>query len=186
MSDKKDVFLPMGFGTYEEARNWIGRKSETRDCDSEVNWPAIKYFCALVRDANPNYWNADEARRRFGAVISPPGMVMVWPMPVPWRPEGRSEHFLMATEVPLPGDTLINVSTDSEFFKPIKVGDRLSVQEEVVDVTPEKKTSLGPGHFVTTLATLRDQNGEVVATNRNVLFRYSSGHGADAQSARPL
>ena len=39
-------------------------------------------------------------------------------------------------------------------------------------MSPEKQTQLGPGHFVTTLATFRNQAGEIVATNRNVLFRY--------------
>ena len=66
MSDKTDTFLPIRFGTYEEARAWIGRKTEVRACDDEVNSQAIKYFCALVQDTNPNYWNPDEAQRRYG------------------------------------------------------------------------------------------------------------------------
>jgi acyl dehydratase len=185
MSDKTDTFLPIRFGTYEEARAWIGRKTEVRACDDEVNSQAIKYFCALVQDTNPNYWNPDEAQRRYGAIISPPGMLMVWLMPLPWRPEGKVEDAVIATMVPLPGDTLINVSTDSEYFIPMKVGDRLTVQEEVVDITPEKNTGLGQGHFITTLATVRNQNAEVVATNRNVMFRFSAAEGAGAKPRRP-
>lgn len=181
MSGKTDTFLSIRVGTYEQARTWIGRKTEVRPCEDEVNWQAIKYFCALVQDANPNYWNPDEARRRHGAIISPPGMLMTWLIPLPWRPEGRAQDWELATMVPLPGDTLINVSTDSEFFLPMKVGDHLSGQNEVVNVTPEKNTGLGRGHFITTLVTVRNQNGEVVATHRNVMFRYSAVPGAGAQ-----
>ncbi len=183
MSGKTDTFFPIRFGACEEGRAWIGRKTEVRACEDEVNWQAIKYFCALVRDGNPNYWNADEARRRHGAIISPPGMLMVWLMPLPWRPEGRVEDAMIATMAPLPGNTLINVSTDSEFFVPMKVGDRLTVQEEVLDVTPEKNTSLGRGHFLATLATVRNQNGAVVATNRNVMFRFTAAQNIRAKPA---
>lgn len=184
MSGKTDTYFPISFGTYEEGRAWIGRKTETRTCEDEVNWQAIKYFCALVEDGNPNYWNADEARRRYDAIISPPGMLMVWAMPLPWRPGGARKEAMIATRVPLPGSTLINVSTDSEYFIPMKVGDLLSSREEVLDITPEKNTSLGRGHFITTLATFCNQHGEVVATNRNVLFRFDAVQTAREKSLK--
>ena len=81
---------------------------------------------------------------------------------------------MLATRVPLPGDTIINISTDSEFFRPMKAGDRLTVEEEVVDITPEKRTRIGIGHFITTQSTFRNQHGELAARNRNVLFRFTA------------
>ena len=56
---------------------------------------------------------------------------------------------------------------------PIIEGDRLTVVEEVVSVSPEKKTKLGSGHFVETMDTFTRQDGAVVATNRNTLFRFT-------------
>jgi len=47
------------------------------------------------------------------------------------------------------------------------------VVEELVSVSPEKKTRLGVGHFVQTLETFRRQDGTVVAKNRNTLFRFT-------------
>jgi acyl dehydratase len=180
---KTDLALNLSFGTYEEARAWVGRKSEARACEDEINWPAIKQFCSLVQDANPNYWDEGTARRRFGAIISPPGMLMVWQMRRRWSPSGPVEEPMLATWVPLPGDTIINISTDSEFFRPMKAGDRLTVEEEVVGITPEKRTRIGTGHFITTLSTFRNQDGELAARNRNVLFRFTAT-GAPAEGSR--
>ena len=49
----------------------------------------------------------------------------------------------------------------------------LSVVEEVVSVSPEKKTRLGTGHFIETLETYYRGDGTVVATCTNTLFRFT-------------
>src|SRR3990172_5889519 len=96
---KTDLALNLSFGTYEEARAWVGRKSEARACEDEINWPAIKYFCSLVQDANPNYWDEAAARKRFGGIISPPGMLMVWQMRRRWSPSGPTHDPILANTV---------------------------------------------------------------------------------------
>jgi acyl dehydratase len=75
----------------------------------------------------------------------------------------------------LPGTTFINAANDVEFLQPIVEGDRLTVVEELVSVSPEKQTRLGVGHFVQTLETYRRQDGAVVAKSRNTLFRFTPG-----------
>jgi acyl dehydratase len=172
---KQELAPVAAMGTYEEGRSWIGRKIGPRTCEDEVTWPAIKHYCALVRDASENYWDESAARARYGGIVAPPGMLLVWQKAPLWRPDGAVGTSFLASSVPLPASTLINVSTESEFLLPIRVGDRLTVEEEVIEVSPEKRTALGPGHFVTTLATFRNQAGEVVATNRNVMLRYRAG-----------
>ena len=77
--------------------------------------------------------------------------------------------------VPLPGTTFINAANDVEFLQPIIEGDRLTVVEELVSVSPEKQTRLGVGHFVQTLETYRRQDGVVVAKSRNTLFSFTPG-----------
>ena len=166
-------------GSYEEGRSWIGRKVGPRACEDEVSWPAIKHYCALVREVSENHWDESAARARYGGIIAPPGMLLVWQKAPLWRPDGDVPSSFLASSVPLPASTLINVSTESEFLRPIRVGDHLTVEEEVVEVSPEKRTALGPGYFVTTLSTFRNQVGEVVATNRNVMLRYRA-EGDDA------
>lgn len=172
MTRKSETSAVATTGSYEEGRRWVGKKIAPRACEDEVTWPAIKHYAALVRDGNENYWDESAARARYGSIVAPPGMLMVWQKAPLWRPGGDVPASFLASRVPLPGPTLINVSTESEFLLPIRVGDSLTVDEEIIEISPEKRTALGVGHFVTTLSTFRNQSGEVVATNRNVLLRY--------------
>jgi len=77
-------------GSYEEARQWIGRRSEPRPMDAAVDESRCKYFAALCEDGNPAYWDAEWAGRAFGAPLAPSGMLMSLMMPLPWKPCGRS------------------------------------------------------------------------------------------------
>jgi len=70
-------------------------------------------------------------------------------------------------------NVFINAANEAEFPLPIVEGDRLTVVEEVVSVSPEKQTKLGVGHFIETMDTFTRQDGAVVATNRNTLFRFT-------------
>lgn len=170
---EKGTGFDLVYGSEEDGRAWIGRSGEPVVCEDPVNWPAIKHFCALVQDRNPVYWDEARATARFGGVPSPPGMLFVWSMPPLWRPEGATRGPLLAVRVPLPGNTVINVATESRFVKPALVGDRLTVEETVADVSPSKTTGLGRGHFITTASVYRNQRGEEIAHHRNVLFRYA-------------
>ncbi len=66
------------------------------------------------------------------------------------------------------------VATDSEFtfLRELEIGDHVSVRETVESVSPEKRTGLGTGRFVTTLKTYTDQHGETVATQRWRTLRF--------------
>jgi acyl dehydratase len=75
--------------------------------------------------------------------------------------------------VPLPDPTAISVGTDTEFFRPLRVGDRLQVEETLIDVSERKTTALGDGHFLTTESVFRLEDGTLVARYRHELFRYT-------------
>jgi len=103
--------------------------------------------------------------------------LMGWLIPPPWKPAGQGSDrrpvASVALRVPLPGSTFINAANDVEFLQLIVEGDLLTVVEELVSVSPEKRTRLGVGHFVETLETYSRQDGAVVATCRNTLFRFT-------------
>jgi hypothetical protein len=101
-------------------------------------------------------------------------MLITWLIPLEWTPGGDMPVPLLTARVPLPGDTFVNVSHDAELFAAIRVGDHLNVVEELVEVSEAKRTSLGTGHFVTTLSTYRRQDGQLVARTTNVLYRFDS------------
>ena len=172
------------FGTPEQAREWVGHTSGRLVCDAEVNGSQIRSFCALVRDGNPSYWDREWATSAHGSLLAPPATLMVWSMPLPWMPgDAPVRGPVFAAAVPLPGDTLINVSTETRFYQPMRVGDQLSFEDEVVAVSSEKQTRLGTGHFVTTRATYWNQRDERIASHDNVLFRFSAAGRPDSQTA---
>ena len=78
-------------GPAEEAAAWVGREVTSR-APFAVNEAQIAYFCALVEDADENHWDAEAAATRYGTLISPPGMLMVWAFPLPWNPRRKPEQ----------------------------------------------------------------------------------------------
>ena len=183
--EEKGTGFDLVYGSEDEGRAWIGRRGEPVVCEDPIHWPAIKHFCALVQDRNPNYWDEAVASARFGGIPAPPGMLFVWSMPPLWRPEGTTRGPLLAVSVPLPGNTIINVATESEFLKPAIVGDRLTLDETIADVSPAKTTGVGRGHFITTAMVYRNQRGEEIARHKNVLFRYGVESATAASEAKP-
>lgn len=161
-------------GRYEEAVAWIGRRGPLRSLDVPVDESRCKYFAALSEDGNPAYWDAEWASARYGAPLAPSGLTMSLIMSLPWKPGMPTEAPTLAVDVPLPGRTFINVDTDCEFLHPIRWGDHLSVFEEILDISSEKVTRLGRGHFVTTRMNLLDARGHAVARLTNVLYRYEA------------
>jgi uncharacterized OB-fold protein len=84
--------------------------------------------------------------------------------------EGRNELVALLAE----GGYTSVVATDSEleFERELVPGDHVSVEEHVESISPEKRTGLGVGRFVSTVKTYRDASGEVVATQRWRTLRF--------------
>ncbi|HEY3994330.1 MAG TPA: MaoC family dehydratase N-terminal domain-containing protein [Mycobacterium sp.] len=172
---EQDLSYQLTFGTYPDALRMVGAKNEPRTAATAISGARIQLFAAMVHDSNRSYWDAEFARQKWGGLLAPPALLMGWLVPPPWQPGGRPPAASLALRVPLPGTTFINAANDVEFFAPIVEGDVLTAVEELVSVSPEKQTRLGVGHFVETLDTYSRQDGTVVATSRNTLFRFTPG-----------
>ena len=168
-----DVSDKLAFGTYQDALAMVGVATEPRTAGTVVSAARIQLFAALVRDGNPAYWDTEFATTTWGGLLAPPALLMGWLIPPPWEPTGQPPVPAIAIRVPLPGTMFINAANEAEFLMPIVEGDRLTVVEEVLLVSPAKRTRLGVGHFVETQDTYRRQDGAVVARNRNTLFRFT-------------
>ncbi|MEN8151587.1 MAG: MaoC family dehydratase N-terminal domain-containing protein, partial [Planctomycetota bacterium] len=97
-----DVSVYAVKGPSEVGKTWVGHES-VRVAPHPVNAAQIAYYCSATEDANENYWDREAAERRHGAVISPPGMLIVWSYPLPWTPAGKPDHSpFIGLEVPLP------------------------------------------------------------------------------------
>lgn len=166
----------LAFGSYEDALGWIGTKSEVMYAPAEVSRGTIRLYASALEDANPNYWDEEYARQRWGAVIAPAAMLQWWLVPLDWQPDSPPNDTRLRWRIPLPGDATLDTEMEYEFFKPVKVGDRLSAQEEVISISPEKNTKVGPGHWVTILQTFRNQDDELVGSLKVTFLRYKTGH----------
>jgi len=162
-------------GTYEDALAMVGTTREVTFSSHRVTWALIKYFCAMVRDANASYWDEEFARAQWGGVVSPPALLLTWVMAPEWSPGDPLPAPMLLGRVPLPDPTVISVGTDMEFFRPIRVGDRLNAEETLREVTPRKTTRLGSGHFLSTESVYRLGDGTPVARYVHELFRFTPG-----------
>ncbi|HTX93533.1 MAG TPA: MaoC family dehydratase N-terminal domain-containing protein [Mycobacterium sp.] len=171
----QDLSYQLTFGSYEDALRMVGATSEPRTAATAVSGARIQLFAAMVHDGNRSYWDAEFARQKWGGFLAPPALLMGWLIPPPWDPAGPRPAASMVLRVPLPGTTFINAANDVEFLQPIVEGDVLTVVEELVSVSPEKRTRLGVGHFVETMETYRRQDETVVARCQNTLFRFTPG-----------
>ncbi len=177
------AFPELPVGTYSDALKMVGFEQEVRYSELPVDRSMVAYFCALLEDPNPCYWDPQEAERLWGSLIAPPAMLHVWLMPLPWRPQGADHRFALAMTVPLPGRDLINVGVDVTYEDHVRVGDTMSVVERLDSVGPEKSTRLGVGHFIVTTAVYRNGDGKVIGTLENTLFRYEPHDVGEAASA---
>ena len=157
--------LALRRGPIAEGLAWVGRREEPRPGARQIGAGQVESFAALVHDDDPRYWTPAPRRP------VPPGLLLSYTLPLPRSPHPQTTPIW--ARIPIPGDTLINVSTGTVFHREIGIGDAVVLDEEVVSLSPEKKTRLGTGHFLTTRVRFQ-VDGEPVADHTNVMFRYGS------------
>jgi acyl dehydratase len=165
----------------------LTRESEPETAPLEVNEYLIRHWCETLEDGNPLYLDEEYAHKRgFRSVVAPPGSFMTtFSMQIrwPWPPGGREPaphiHYDIKNALGLPVGIISSI--DVELGEPLQLGDRLSVSQRLVSVSPWKKTRLGEGHFWTMDRIYRNQRGELVARERMSAF----GYGRDTEATQP-
>jgi len=154
----------------------------TGSCPYPVNEPMIHHWCDAIGDRNPSYLERDfAAKSTFGNIVAPPAMLQAWTMRG-LRPDSAEETAAKQAA----GDrrsvlqvldeagytSVVATNCEQEYVRYLEPGDQLTHTVEVESVSPEKKTGLGIGRFVTQLYTFRDQRGEVVGTMRFRILKF--------------
>jgi len=154
----------------------VGRPAPARD---PVNQPMIRHWCDALGDRNPVYTDPEFAARSVhGGIVAPPTMLQAWTLrglQPPEAQEGETPGPLARLFELLDGVGLTSVvatNCTQEYRRYLEPGDELSVSMRIESVSPEKRTALGAGHFITQLMTYCDQNGEEVATMRFRLLKF--------------
>ncbi len=153
----------------------------------EVDEYLIRHWCETLEDGNLLYLDEEYARSRgFDGLVAPPGAVMTtfameyrWPWPPRDREPSRHIHYVVKELLDLPVGIINDI--DIETGVPLQVGDRVSVSQRLVSISPWKKTRLGEGHFWTMDRLYRNQLDELVLRERMSAF----GYGRTEQPAAP-
>lgn len=174
----------------EEAKSTLVsllEESQSEEAPLEVNEYLIRHWCETLEDGNPLYLDEEYAKSRgYNSVLAPPGSFMTtfamqfrWPWPPGDREPAPHIHYDIKDALGLPVGIIDSIEV--EMGVPLQVGDRLNVSQQLIDISPWKKTRVGEGHFWTMDRFYRNQRGELVARERMSAF----GYGKESDSDQP-
>lgn len=142
----------------------------------------IRHWCETLEDGNPLYIDDEFARKRgYRGLVVPPIAIFGaarFPFRWPWPPEGGYRPIVLYVvkrllELPV----AIATASEMEFFLPVQIGERVSLSDRLVNLSPWKVTRLGEGHFITYATSYWSEAGQKVAEQRVSLFMYGRGQG---------
>lgn len=186
MTETKEAFLAR-IKAYEGQTS--GAPVTARDA---VNQAMIRHWADAMGDANPVYVD-DEAAKATGrdGVIAPPTMLQAWTMrglvpPDPNATPATTGFPALLRELEAAGfSSTVATNCEQTYHRELRIGDVITVSEVVADVSPEKQTALGRGHFVTSKISYTDQHGEVVGEQLWRILRFVPGTGAAPPPPKP-
>jgi len=147
----------------------------------------IRHWCDAMGDHNPVYTDPEfAAKSTHGEVVAPPAMLNAWLMPGLAGHRGSPDNPISALLQKLDAGGFTSVvATDSEheYLRYLRIGDHLVSEQHVEDISAEKQTALGLGHFFTTLTSYRTEDGEEVGRMRFRMLKFRPGTGRMASAA---
>jgi acyl dehydratase len=186
--------MAAGDPLFERLRAMIGVANPPEPARDPVNQAMIRHWCDAMEDANPAYTDPQFAARSIhGGIVAPPAMLNAWTMPgLPGRPADDARTSPLRALDAAGFTSVIATNSEHEYLRYLRLGDHLHGTHELMDVSEQKQTALGLGHFVTSRTTYRTQSGEEVGRMffRLLKFRPGTGRsvpsGAPARAAAPL
>ncbi len=147
-----------------------------RTAPDPVNVPMIRRWCEAMGETNPLYLDeACAARSAHGGIVAPPAMLEVWTMGR-FHPEGgRGDPatLLGIAALDAAGFTaVVATNMDQEYVRYLRPGDLITQAVYLEEVSEEKRTALGCGHFLHYRYEFTDQRGEVVGRMRFRILKF--------------
>jgi acyl dehydratase len=163
----------------ERLRALVGVDGSPDVARDPVNLPMIRHWCDAMGDANPVYTDPDLAAKSVhGALVAPPAMLNAWTMPgLPGRPRTSEGPNAMRLLDDAGFTSVIATNSEHEYARYLRLGDRLHGENELVEVSEEKRTALGLGHFVTSRTRYRTDDGEEGGRMIFRILRFRPGTG---------
>jgi acyl dehydratase len=168
----------------ERLRGMVGVANAPELARDPVNQAMIRHWCDAMTDANPVYTDPDFAAQSVhGGIVAPPAMLNAWTMPgLPGRRAGDASTNPMRALDEAGFTSVIATNSEHEYPRYLRLGDHLRGTPELMDVSEQKQTALGLGHFVTSRTTYRTQSGEEVGRMFFRLLKFRPGTGRSTAS----
>jgi acyl dehydratase len=152
-----------------EYRKGIGKILPSRGPGKEASLDNIRRFGDGVGDYNPLWRDEEYAdKSRFGMITAPPAFVYGASLGIYAAMFGN----IHPGRLPTSRFPLNYSGGEIEFLRPIWLGDRITVQEQVGEVIRKESKRLGAFLFFTGLVTYYNQRKELVATKKTLMARY--------------
>jgi uncharacterized OB-fold protein len=146
-----------------------------RTAPDAVNVPMIRRWCEAMGERNPLYLDEEFARTAAtGGLVAPPAMLEVWTM-ARFRPDGQRDQgsLLGIEDLDAAGFTsVVATNLQQEYLRQLRPGDRVTQRVFLEEVSDEKRTALGAGHFLHYRYEFTDQHGRMVGTMRFRILKF--------------
>ena len=138
---------------------YLGQESPV--ATMEVEKGHVRSFASAIGDSNPLWTDEIQARKsRYGGLIAPPTFL-------------RTLRTQRLEQLPVEHNLnrLLDGGSTWEYFEPVRIGDRITAVNRVIDIYA-RAGRLGQMLFVVTETTYTNQLSQVVATQSNTSIRY--------------
>jgi uncharacterized protein len=156
--------------------SYVGREVEVQHGPDTVNAAMIRHWCEAMGDENPTYLDQSLAAASVhGGIVAPPTMLQAWVMRNTSKDVGRQDNpfgHLLDYLDSIGFTSVVGTNSEQTYERYLRPGDRVMMRTTIDDVSPEKTTGLGTGHFVTTLQSYFDADDELVGTMRFRIFKF--------------
>ncbi|MYC30383.1 MAG: acyl dehydratase [Chloroflexi bacterium] len=141
-------------GSYNRPRQYgVGLFNE------DASRSAIRHFCQGIGDSNPLYWDVSYAQQtKYGTLVAPPCFLY-------------SVYWCSGRTGGLPGVHGFHAGNDWEWFRPIYMDDKISVQEQFTGLEEKESEFAGRILIQSSVTHYFNQRGEVLGKTRGWQIR---------------
>ncbi len=160
----------------------IGQWGEWVESPIAVEAGLLDYWCAVLQDGNPAYWDeAYAASSAWKTRIAPPSACLPLTNPLPWRPPTAKKaagggvinpNVRLREQMGLGGVT--GLSMDLQWRNPVHLGDRLSVRSRTVSIEGPVTSGVGEGYKTVNERESRNQRAEPALLSRFGTYSYKA------------
>lgn len=166
-----------------------GREVDALVAPDPVNQAMIRHWVEAIGDENPVYTDPEAAAASVhGEIIAPAVMLQAWTMPGihgtargPGDTNPQSQLLNLLDAAGFVG--VVATNSEQEYTRMLHLGDRITARSVIDEVSDEKHTALGVGHFITTRIDYTDAAGEIVGTQRWRILKFRPGTGRGVAAA---